>query len=164
MSETPDIPKEEKERDIYFIILNPSEEKLDFKTLNFSSIITPSIIFNKNVNKENEKQVEEIVFKFKLKKKKKDKGKKEKGGKECIIKFFSGNHTYTISFDTKKKSFIYSPDFTKGNKYLDNIFEVPIEQDNIPYYNKLDIFLEALEKNDESFEKEKLFEDSIDLY
>ena len=164
MSETTDLPKEEKERNIYFIILNPSEEKLDFRTLNFSSVITPSIIFNKNVKKENEKQVEEIVFKFKIKKKKKDKDKKEKGEKECIIKFFSGNHTYTISFDTKKKSFIYSPDFTQGNKYLDNIFEKPIRQDNIPYYNKLDIFLEALEKNDESFEKDKLFEDSIDLY
>jgi len=39
-----------------------------------------------------------------------------------------------------------------------------IEQTIIPLYNKLDLFLEALETNDENYKKEKLYDESIDLY
>ena len=153
---------ESKEKDIYFIILVSSEEKIDFKKLKFVAGITPSNIYDKYIDKGNGNQLEEIVFK--IKKKGKKNKKKEKGEKEYSLKFISGEHTYTISFDTHKKSFIYSPDFDLGHVYLDNIFARPIEQNIIPYYNKLDIFLEALDKNNESKMKEKLFEDSIDLY
>jgi len=153
---------ESKEKDIYFIILVSSEEKIDFKKLKFVAGITPSNIYDKYIDKGNGNQLEEIVFK--IKKKGKKNKKKEKGEKEYSLKFISGEHTYTISFDTHKKSFIYSPDFDLGHVYLDNIFAEPKEQNIIPYYNKLDIFLEALDKNNESKMKEKLFEDSIDLY
>ena len=65
----------------------------------------------------------------------------------------SGDYVYIISFDTKKKSFIYSPDLKKRNSYLDNIPDEPLEQNIIPLYNKLNIFLEALDKNNENKRK-----------
>lgn len=52
----------------------------------------------------------------------------------------------------------------KGNKYIDNIVKERIKQNNIPLYNKLDIFLEALEKNGENNKIEKLYEETINLY
>ena len=163
IEENPD--SKEKDKDIYFIILNPSEEKLNFKDMKFVAGISPSIVFNKIIDKGNGSQLEVLIFKFKRKKKKKeDKENKAKGEREYIIKFMSGDYVYIISFDAKKKSFIYSPDLKKRNSYLDNIPDEPLEQNIIPLYKKLDIFLEALDKNDENKNKEKLFEDSINLY
>ena len=163
IEENPD--SKEKDNDVYFIILIPSEEKFDFKSMKFVAGISPSIIFNKTIDKGNGSQLEEIIFKFKRKKKKKDdKESKRKGEKEYTIKFISGDYVYIISFDSKKNSFIYSPDLKKRHIYLDNIPDEPIEQNIITLYNKLDIFLEALDKNNESNKKEKLFEDSIYLY
>jgi hypothetical protein len=154
----------ENDKDLYFLILNPSELNIDFKNLKYVSNISPSIIFNKTIEISKGNQLEEIVFKFTRRKKKKDnKEKKKDGEKEYIIKYISGDHSIIISFDAKKKSFIYSPELSIGNIYLDNIPE-PIEQNIIPLYNKLNIFQEALEKNNESNKKEKLFKDSIDLY
>ena len=60
--------------------------------------------------------------------------------------------------------FAYQPELKKGNKYLPDFLGEPIEQNIIPLYNKLDIFLEALEHNNEIDKKEKLYEDTIDLY
>ncbi len=67
-----------KDRDVYFIILRPSEEKIDFKNLKFISKISPTIIFNKNIEKEKGSFLEEFVFKFKKKNKKKKKKQKKK--------------------------------------------------------------------------------------
>ena len=160
----PNAEQKEKDKNVYFLILNPVEENIDFGKLKYVSNISPSIIFDKTINKDKGVQLNEIVFKFKRKKKKKDnKEKKKDGEKEYTIKYISGDHSIIISFDTKKKSFVYSPELNIGNIYLDNIPE-PIEQDIIPLYNKLNIFQEALEENNESNKKEKLFEDSIDLY
>ena len=154
---------QEKIEDIFFLVLNQSEEKIDFEEMEFVSNISPSIVYKKNIDKGKGIQLEEVVFNFK-KKEKKDKEEVKKGEKEYIIKFISGDHTYKISFDTNEKSFIYSPDFKTGNIYLTNIPEETIEQDIIPLYNKFDIFLKALEENGENDKKEKLFEDSIDIY
>jgi len=95
-----------------------------------------------------------------LKKKEDDKSTKST---KYEIKFFEGDHTYIITFSLKDESFVYLPKLKTGNKYLD-IVEEPIEQDIVPLYNKLDIFLKALEKNDENNKKEKLYEDTIALY
>ena len=72
---------------------------------------------------------------------KKRENDKVKGEKEYKIQFIEGEHTYTITFDAKKKSFIYSPELARGNRYLDNYFDVPIEQNIVPLYTKLDIFI-----------------------
>ena len=64
--------QKEKDKDIYFIILNPidREEKIDFTKLKYVSNIVPSIIYQNTME---ELKLEEIVFKFQRKKKKKTK-------------------------------------------------------------------------------------------
>ena len=59
----------DNDKDVYFLILWPSEEKIDFTGLNYETknIIEPKIIFQKRIDKGNETYLEEIVFKFKKK-------------------------------------------------------------------------------------------------
>ena len=79
-------PKD-KDKDVYFIILNPidNEEKIKFKDLKYVSRITPSIIFEKTIEV-NGLKLEVVVFKFRGKKKiKKDNVKEEKKEKEKNI-------------------------------------------------------------------------------
>ena len=60
------------EKDAYFLILKPSEEKIDFASLKYEAenINDPSIIFPKPKDKEDETYPGVLVFKFKRKKKK----------------------------------------------------------------------------------------------
>ena len=60
----------EKNKDVYFVIIRPSEEKIDFTGLYYETEnkIEPIIVFNKTIDKEEKTYVEEIVFKFKKKK------------------------------------------------------------------------------------------------
>ena len=155
------INKETKEESAYFLILIPSEEVIiDIKSINFISEISPKIIYIKNIEKENGTFLQEIVFKFKKEKKVTNENESNK----YIVKFFKDNYMYNISFSIKDNYFVYSPELSKGNKYLENPTGELIEQNNVPLYNKLYIFLEALEKNDENNKKEILYEDSINLY
>lgn len=65
----------------------------------------------------------------------------------------------------KDDCFVYQPDLKIGNKFLDNILKEPIKQNIVPLYNKLNIFIEALQNNKEIEKKEKkLYQDTIDLY
>jgi len=155
---------ETKYKDIYFLILRPSEEKVDFTGLNYKTEnkIKPSIVHKKKIDKEDGTFLEEIVFKFRKKEEKKKNEKKE-SSKSYAIKFYENEHTYNIKFSLKNESFIYQPKLTTGNKYLD-IIEEPIEQNLVPLYNKLNIFLEALKTNNESELVNKLYEDTINLY
>ena len=156
------------DKDAYFIILRPSEEKIDFTGLNYETKnkITPLIAFKKRIDKEDKTYLEEIVFKFKKKAKKKeaDKDKKESTkSTRYAITFFEGDHTYDITFSLKNENFIYQPDLKIGNKFLDNILKEPIKQNIVPLFNKLNIFLEALHKNNETSKEKKLYEDTIAL-
>ena len=116
-------PKD-KDKDVYFIILNPidNEEKINFKDLKYVSRITPSIIFEKTIEVNGQK-LEVVVFKFRGKKKiKKDnvkEEKKEKERKEYTIKYISGVRSIEISFNTNEKSFVYSPNLEIGNIFLE---------------------------------------------
>ncbi len=60
------------DKDVYFIILKLSEEKIDFTGLKYESKnkITPLIVFKKRIDKEDKTYLEEIVYKFKKKGKK----------------------------------------------------------------------------------------------
>ena len=71
----------DKNKDAFFIIIRTSEEKIDFKGLNYETEnkIKPSIIFNKIIDKEDKTYLEEIVFKIKKKTKKKRKKYGQKG-------------------------------------------------------------------------------------
>ena len=99
-----------EDNEVYFIVLIPSEEKIDFNNLKLKSDIIPEIIHNKSIpkgNKGNESYLEEIVF---------------------------------------------------------NIVKENIDQNIVPYYNKLNILIEALQENNEINNIEKLYEDTIALY
>ena len=63
----------DKNNEAYFLILIPSEEKIDFQGLSCTkkNMIDPSIIFRDRVEKDDKTYLEEIVFKFKKKKRKK---------------------------------------------------------------------------------------------
>ena len=73
---TLDTKEEEEENDknneAYFLILIPSEEKIDFQGLNYKTknMIDQSIIFKDRIEKDVKTYLEEIVFKFKNKRKK----------------------------------------------------------------------------------------------
>ena len=56
---------------IYFIILTPSEEKINFDDLKFLSDIEPQKIYNTNIEKENGSYLSHNVFKLDIKKKRK---------------------------------------------------------------------------------------------
>ena len=57
------------DKDVYFLILRPSEEKIDFTGLNYETKnkIEPKIFFQNRVDKEDKTYLEEIIFKFKKK-------------------------------------------------------------------------------------------------
>ena len=69
-----DDQNDEDYNDAYFLIIKPSEEKIDFASLNYEAknIIDPSIIFPKPLDKEDETYPGVLVFKFKREKKEKN--------------------------------------------------------------------------------------------
>ena len=110
-----------------------------------------------NSRGENNKRKEE--------KKKEDKKIKEE---EIEIQFEIGKDSYIISFNVNDNFFYYDIELKKGNKYLTNIAKEVIDQNILNYYEKFEIFLEALNKAEEK-EKEKgiidiLYEETIQLY
>ena len=144
---------------IYFIILTPSEEKINFDDLKFLSDIEPQKIYNTNIEKENGSFLSHNVFKLDIKKK-----ENNKKAIKYQLQYEIGEESYDIIFDYKDSSFIYEVQLLKGNKFIDNIIKRKIDQDKIPLHYKLDIFLEALRKNNESDKIELLFEETIKLY
>lgn len=58
----------DKEKEIYFIVFTPNEEKLNFNDLKFLYEISPTKIFDKNVEKVKGSFLEENVFKIIIKK------------------------------------------------------------------------------------------------
>ena len=162
------IDSNDKNEDAYFIIIIPREEKIDFVGLNYltQNKINPIIIYKKTIEKEDKTYIEEIVFKFKKSPKNKEKYEGKKKSNESTkykIQLIEGEHTYNITFSLKDDCFVYQPELKKGNKYLEN--RETVDQNIVPLYNKLDIFIEALKKDNESYKKEeKLYEDTINLY
>ena len=165
----------EKEQEIYFIILIPSEEKLSIDPI-FTSEIAPRRIYQKRIEKGKGSFLEHNVFELIKKKSSKDeksqnekeekkgKSKKEKDKKKYIITYTEGEDAYDIIFSVKDNSFIFDAELKKGNKWLDNIIKDDIDQTIIPLYEKLDIFLEALKQKNESNKIQKLFDETISLY
>ena len=75
-----------------------------------------------------------------------------------------GEILYDIFFEVKNNMFIYEIKLQEYNKLLNNIPIKDIDQNQITIQNKLDIFLEALEKNNEINKIEILYKETIDLY
>ena len=144
---------DDKNNEAYFLILIPSEEKIDFQGLSYKTknMINPSIIFKDRIEKDDKTYLEEIVFKFKKKKKKKeitdDENESIKSTKYAIA-YQEEEHIYNITFDSKNECFIYQPKLDIGNKYIQGIPKEAIQQNIVLPYIKLNIFIKALqEKN-----------------
>ena len=151
-----------QEKEIYFIIITPKEKNINFNDLKFKSEILPQKIYSKSIEKVNGQSIEHNVFKLnviknKEKEKEKEKEKKKNSGTKYDLPYIIGDDAYDIIFSVKENTFVYETELLKGNKYIDNIIKESIEQNNIPLYDKLDIFLEALEKNNENDKIEKLY-------
>ena len=160
---------DDKNNEAYFLILIPSEEKIDFQGLSYKTknMINPSIIFKDRIEKDDKTYLEEIVFKFKKKKRKKktdDENESGKSTKYAII-YFEEEHIYNITFASKNECFIYQPKLDRGNKFIPGIPPEPIPQNIVPPYIKLNIFIKALQEKNEINQKEKkLYKDTINLY
>ena len=150
----------DKKNEVYFIILVPSKEKIDFKKEKFKSDIIPEIIHRKSIQKGNESYLDEIVFKFK----KINNNKSKKASYATTIQYIEGYDEYVILFSVKENSFVYETELKKGNKYLDNIVKKTIDQNIFQFNNKLNTFVEALQENNETNHMEKLYEDTIALF
>ena len=111
---------------IYFILLIPSEEKIDFKDLEFLSEIKPVIIYN-DIKKREDSFLFQNVFKLNIKKNEKIKKKIK-----YQIQYVMDEYLYDILFEVKENIFIYDIRLLKSNKYIDNILKRKIDQNQIP--------------------------------
>jgi len=147
------------DKEIYFIILSSSEEKLNFSDLKFLSEIEPEIIYDNSIEKGKDSFVFHNVFKLNIK-------ANEKNGKtiKYQLQYEIGEESYEILFNVKDNTFIYEIELLKGNKFINNIVKRKIDQNKISIHYKLDIFLEALKKNNEIDKIELLYEETIMLY
>ena len=146
---------EEEIKDIYFIILYPIKKKNKFYEIHFSeSDIIPEKYFEIEKEEENGAFFYIKIFKF-----------NGKTNNNYNLEFELGKDCFIITFEVKENSFIYDIELKKGNKILTNIDKEIIDQNIIDYHKKLDIFLEALKKNNEEESKrETLYKDTIDLF
>ena len=103
----------------------------------------------KDTKKEGEKKKKEDDAK-KTEDKKKDPKKKEKKKDdkedEIEIQFEIGKDSYIITFNAEDKIFYFDVELKKGNKYLTNIAKENIDQKFLNYFQKLEVYLEALKQ------------------
>ena len=150
-------------KEIYFMVLKQTKEKEKYNEFNFTSAIKPQIIYEKQIAKENKECIDHKVFKFTIKENRSNE-QEETPLNNYQIKYQEGNNNYIISFSVKNNSFIYDIELKQVGNYLNEIIEETFDQNIIPLYNKLDIFIEALKLNNENQKIEKLYEDTIELY
>ena len=146
-----------KRKEIYFIVIKPAEEKISNKDIKFFSKDVPQIIFNKIIKRNNGAFIEFIVFKLNLKEIKIPLIPYE-------IEYEIEDYNYTILLTVKENNFVYNVKLKQCYKYFKDLGEKDIDQNIIPIYFKLKIFLEALEENNEYDKIEILFTEIIELY
>ena len=149
--------KDVEEEEIYFIVLKPikkdEKESIDSKEINYQSKLEPTNILNGEIEAENKSFIKYDVYKLKI------------GNEETIeIEYKIGDDIYKISFSIKSNFFYYDVSIKKRDVYIDILPPEDINQNAISYYNKLQIFLDALNKNKETNKIEKLYKEAISLY
>ena len=135
-------------KDIYFLILYQIKEKEKEDKIDYSEIDI------KNIFKD-EKQENGTIYVLKF---------IGKTNHNYTIEFERGKTCYIITFEDKENSFVYDVELKKGNKIFKNIEKEIIDQTIITYHKKLDLFLEALKRNNEEDKIETLYRDTIDLF
>ena len=117
------------------------------------------------IKKDDKTYLQVIVFKFKKKKEKADNENESSKSTKYEITFFEKEHIYNITFTSKNEYFIYQPELYIRNEYKQDASPEPIQQNIVPLYMKLNIFIEALcNKKELNQKEEKLYKDTIDLY
>ena len=146
-------------KDIYFIIYYQREQQENPKELVFeeNNIIPKNILTN-------ELRGERVfiyikVFKFY----RKIKDNNLNNNKSYCLNFEIGKDDYIISFKSKNNSFVFDVELKKHIRILKMNKEI-IDQKNINYYDKFELFLEALKKNNEEDKTEALYKEAIELY
>ena len=86
---------------------------------------------------------------------------KDKKGNNYYFEFEKNDDQYIIKFDSKGKTFIYDVIFEFGKKRID--IRKKINQ-NKEYYETIELFIKALEKNGEESIIDVLYNETIDLY
>jgi hypothetical protein len=87
-------------------------------------------------------------------------GKKEKGN-NYYFEFKKNDDEYILKFDSKGKTFVYDVTLEVGKKMID--IRRKINQ-NKEYYEIIDFFIKALEKNGEESIIDILYKETIELY
>ena len=146
-----------KSKEIYFIVVKPGEEKTNNKDIKFFSKDVPQLIFNKVIKRNDRTYIELIVFKLNLKEIKIPQV-------SFKLEYEIEDYNYTILLTVKENYFIHNVKLKQSYKYFKELGEKDIDQNIIPIYIKLKIFLEALEENNEKDKIEKLFTEIIELY
>ena len=147
------------DNEIYFLVTSKSKDKINFFDSKCLSQIKPEIIYYKRTKNGKDSFLINHVFKLAV-------NKKEKNNKwiKYLIQYEIEEEFYEILLDIKENIFIYNVKFQKYNKYINNIEQKDIAQNQIKIQQKFELFLEALKKNNENNKIEKLYEEGIELY
>ena len=146
--------KKQEPKDIYFIILYPRKQQEKPDEFAFRNDINPKSIYTEEIKYENGTYAYKKVFKF-----------NGKTNERYKLEFKIGDDQYSmyiIDFEVKENSFIYDVQLKKQNVIICQ--PLIINQSIIDYHKKLDIFLDALKKNNEENKKDILFKNTIDLF
>ena len=154
---TTEIKDDEETKVIYFIVFEPKETEESTKNKDkepiYKSAYIPKLISTKTIDIKNESYIKHKVFKLNI-----------KDEKEIKIVYEINNDIYEIIFTVKENYFLYDVKLLKRDKYITILPPQEIKQNIIPYYNKLQIFKEALKENNENEKIEQLYNESISLY
>ena len=136
-----EIKDDEETKIIYFIVFEQkeTEEKDKDKEPIYKSVNIPKLISTKTIDIKNESYIKHKVFRLNIKNK-----------KEIKIEYEINNDIYEILFIVKENYFLYDVKLLKRDKYITILPPQEIKQNIIPYYNKLQIFKDALKENNET--------------
>jgi hypothetical protein len=139
---------------IYFFISYERKEKENSNDIKFvvKEKKNPICIYKEESNK-NELYNYIKIFKVKP---------NEKNNNNYHFEFIINDDKYTISFDSKGKTFIYEVTLEIEEKIKQ--IKSEINQNVMEYYEKMHIFMKALNENKENKNIDLLFKDTIDLY
>jgi hypothetical protein len=145
-----------KNEEMFFLILYRRKEKEMENDFVFKKgDITPKNIYTKEIEEKGQKKtyLYEKVFK--------NEGKPS--NEENEIQFELDKDIYIISFSFKDQSFIYDIELKKLNNFENKIAKEIIDQNFLDYYQKFELFLEALNKNKEEEKINILYNETIQL-
>ena len=147
-----------EDNSLYFRITYPRKKKENTNDINFivpeKDELKPKCIYL-------EEQFENQIFYYnKIFKAKKSIGKGKKI-KNFYFEFETNDEKYIISFDSKGNNFIYDVNLEVGKRIID--IRRKINQ-NKEYYETIELFIKALEKDGEENIIDDLYKETIKLY